>query len=217
MLGETSRWRRSLRKQPPPFSSFSFFQSPVTQTEDWHSGEDNPGLRLKAVELMCELKRETWSRGQELLTGSDWLTQFLMESRHGWLNPSSFSFYLSISISCQLARVVSPHLLSALIVLHLFIQAFMAASSSCKPISPPDDGFLPQLSRLFIISANPHHISLTLVRWFSHWAALLTSHITNPSSSSHKHTHTQKVTRRGNLTSLYYTADLQGAKMLRRV
>lgn len=62
-----------------------------------------------------------------------------------------------------------PPILSGLIVLHLFIQAFMAASSSCRPISPPDDGFLPQLSWLFIIYADPHRISLTLGRWFSHW------------------------------------------------
>lgn len=62
-----------------------------------------------------------------------------------------------------------PPILSGLIVLHLFIQAFMAASSSCRPISPPDDGFLPQLSWLFIIFADPHRISLTLGRWFSHW------------------------------------------------
>lgn len=56
----------------------------------------------------------------------------------------------------------------------------MAASPSWKPISPPDDGFLPQLSRLFIISVDPHHIPLTLGRWFSHWTALTVSPITNP-------------------------------------
>ena len=112
-----------------------------------------------------------------------------------------------------------PPILSGLIVLHLFIQAFMAASSSCKPISPPDDGFLPQLSWLFIISVNPHHISLTLGRWFSHWTALLTRHITNPPRSSHKHmrSHTKGHSQKGNLTSLYYTADLLAAKMLSSV
>lgn len=116
----------------------------------------------------------------------------------------SLSVHLSISTFCSLAGVVAPSLLphapsfppilSGLIVLHLFIQAFMAASSSHRPISPPDDGFLPQLSRLFIISVDPHHISLTLGRWFSHWAALPTRHITNP---PHKHTHarTHKVTQ----------------------
>lgn len=89
----------------------------------------------------------------------------------------------SSSVSCLLARVVAPshhHSYlppnpSGLIVLHLFIQAFMAASPSWKPISPPDDGFLPQLSRLFIISVDPHHIPLTLGRWFSHWTPLTVS------------------------------------------
>lgn len=131
------------------------------------------------------------------------------------------SVYLSILIFCSLAGVVMlspapppasppsfPPILAGLIVLHLFIQAFMAASSSCRPISPPDDGFLPQLSWLFIISVDPHHISLTLGRWFSHWTALLTRHITNLLRSSHKHmrAHTHKVTqsgRRPHVTGLY--------------
>lgn len=111
-----------------------------------------------------------------------------------------------------------PPILSGLIVLHLFIQAFMAASSSCRPISPPDDGLLPQLSRLFIIGVRPHHISLTLGRWFSHWAALLTRRIADPLRSARKHmrgrARKRRHSRRGNLTSLYYTADLLGAKML---
>lgn len=110
-----------------------------------------------------------------------------------------------------------PPILSGLIVLHLFIRAFMAASSSCRPISPPDDGFLPQLSRLFIINVDPHHISLTLGRWFSHWSALLTRHITNPLRSSHKHmrAHTQSDTVRKETSHHYFTlADLPGAKML---
>lgn len=127
----------------------------------------------------------------------------------------SFSVYLSISIFRSLAGGRHPSLLppsappppippsfpptlSGLIVLHLFIQAFMAASSSCRPISPPDDGFLLQLSRLFIIGVDPHHISLTLGRWFSHWSALLTRYITNPprSSRGHMHAHTHSDTVR---------------------
>ena len=138
--------------------------------------------------------RGRWG-GVGLVGGSEWLTQFLMECRHGWLTLSLhplLSFYpppvyLSISIFRSLAggrhppsAPPSPPILSGLIVLHLFIQAFMAASSSRRPISPPDDGFLPQLSPLFIISVDPHHISLTLGRWFSHWTALPSRHITSP-------------------------------------
>lgn len=91
-----------------------------------------------------------------------------------------------------------PPILSGLIVLHLFIQAFMAASSSCRPISPPDDGFLPQLSWLFIIYSDPHRISLTLGGWFSHWTSLRTRRITNLLRSSRKHTcaHAQSDTVR---------------------
>ena len=128
-----------------------------------------------------------------------WLAQPLSSSASTSSLFLFLSVYLAISISCLLARVVTPPsllpILSGLIVLHLFIQAFMAASSSWRPISPPDDGFLPQLSLLFIISVDPHHISLTLGRWFSHWAALLTRHITNPLRSSRKHMHTHKVTQ----------------------
>lgn len=104
--------------------------------------------------------------------------------------PSFHSIPLpSISLSLSFAHLPGvvtplrppfPPILSGLIVLHLFIQAFMAASSSRRPISPPDDGFLPQLSPLFIISVDPHHISLTLGRWFSHWTSLPTRHITSP-------------------------------------
>lgn len=131
-----------------------------------------------------------------------WLTHPLLFSPPPPFSFCSLSVYLSISIFCLLARVVTPPstspspsfppILSGLIVLHLFIQAFMAASSSRRPISPPDDGFLPQLSRLFIICVDPHHISLTLGRWFSHWTALLTRHITNPQRSSHKVTQSER-------------------------
>lgn len=82
-----------------------------------------------------------------------------------------------------------PPILPGLIVLHLFIQAFMAALSSCRPISPPDDGFHPQLSWLFIISINSHRISLTLGRWFSHWTTLLTHYVTNLLRTVHKRMH----------------------------
>lgn len=102
--------------------------------------------------------------------------------------PLRLSLYLYLRLTCRGSSPPPPSpppppfppILSGLIVLHLFIQAFMAASSSCRPISPLDDGFLPQLSQLFIINCGPHHISLTLGRWFSHWSALLTRHITNP-------------------------------------
>lgn len=108
-----------------------------------------------------------------------------------------FSVYLSISLTCwgHHPSLLSPHPSSGLIVLHLFIQSFMAASSSCRPISLPADGFLLQLLQLFIINVGPHHISLTLGRWFSHWTALLTQHITNPVRSTHKHAcaHTQCI------------------------
>lgn len=120
--------------------------------------------------------------------------------------PLRLSLYLDLLLTCRGRHALScpphppsfPPILSGLIVLHLFIQAFMAASSSCRPISPPDDGFLPQLSWLFIISVDPHHISLTLGRWFSHWTALLTRHITNLLRGSHKHmrAHTQSDTVR---------------------
>lgn len=170
-------------------SPLSLARPPVTPNTAWHSAEDTPGCRLKEVKLMWELK--LWG------SGGEWLTQFLMESRHGWL-----TLLFSISPSPSPARLpgspprpTSP-ILPGLIVLHLFIQVFMAASSSCKPISPPDDGFLPQLSRLFIISADPHHISLTLGRWFSHWAALLTRHITNPlmgRAQTHTDTHREET------------------------
>lgn len=100
-----------------------------------------------------------------------------------------------------------PPILSGLIVLHLFIQAFMAASSSCRPISPPDDGFLPQLSWLFIIYSDPHRISLTLGRWFSHWTSLRTRRITNLLRSSRKHTcaHAQSDTVRKETSHHWFT------------
>lgn len=134
----------------------------------------------------------------------------------------SFYFSLSVSLSLSPARLLGssplppisppffPPILFGLIVLHLFIQSFMAASSSCRPISPPDDGFLPQLSRLFIISVDPHHISLTLGRWFSHWTALLTRHITNPLRSTHKHMrlHTQSDTVREDASHHYITLQI---------
>lgn len=106
----------------------------------------------------------------------------------------------------------------ALIVLHLFIQSFMAASSSRRPISPPEYGFLLKLSLLFIICVDPHHISLTLGRWFSHWTTLLTRRITNPLRISHKHSDSQNDrVRAGGPTSLYYSADLLAAKMLHSI
>lgn len=119
-----------------------------------------------------------------------------MECRHSWLTlsfSSAFSRsrlpFLSVYLRLLPAHQgrlppFPPPILSGLIVLHLFIQAFMAASSSHKPISPPDDGFLSQLSRLFIINADPHPIFLTLGRWFSHWLALLARRITSPTWSS---------------------------------
>lgn len=133
------------------------------------------------------------------------------------------SLYLYLLLACRgchhsLLPPPFPPILSGLIVLHLFIQAFMAASSSCRPISPPDDGFLPQLSWLFIISVDPHHISLTLGRWFSHWTVLLTRHITHLLRSSRKHMRpkTQSGTsQKGDLTSLVSTADLLGSELLR--
>lgn len=146
-----------------------------------------------------------------------------MECRHGWLtlafsSASSCSLVPFLSVYLRLlhprqGRRPLPPILSGLIVLPLFIQAFMAASSSHKPILSPGDGFLPQLSQLFIINADPHHIFLTLGRWFSHWASLLTHHITNQCGALfHKNTHA--LTQSGNLMSPYYTADLQAAKML---
>lgn len=127
-----------------------------------------------------------------------------MECRHGWLTlslllllllpppppllsshsiPLRLSLYLYLLLTHRGSSTPTPStpsppfppILSGLIVLHLFIQAFIAASSSCRPISLPDDGFLPQLSRLFIISVDPHHISLTLGGWFSHWTAFTDS------------------------------------------
>lgn len=152
-----------------------------------------------------------------------------MECRHGWLT-LSLSFHLSfcsspfISLSPALSPGSSPlpptasplsppsptSILSGLIVLHLFIQAFMATSSSRGLISLPDDGFLPQLSRLFIIDVDPHHISLTLGRWFSHWTALLTRHITHPLRSAHKHvhTHTQNGTIKEETSHHYITLQI---------
>lgn len=113
-----------------------------------------------------------------------WLTHPLSPSPPFTLSPSRLSLYLYLPLTCRGSSPPSappfPPILSGLIVLHLFIQAFMAASSSRRPISPPDDGFLPQLSPLFIISVDPHHISLTLGRWFSHWTSLPTRHITSP-------------------------------------
>lgn len=140
------------------------------------------------------------------------------------LPPPFLSFCSSLSISLSLCSAhlpgssplppvpppSFPPILSGLIVLHLFIQPFMAASSSCRPISPPDDGFFPQLSQLFIISVDPHHISLTLGRWFSHWTALLSRHITNPLRSSHKHmhAHTQSDTVRMEASHHYFTLQI---------
>lgn len=141
--------------------------------------------------------------------------------------PSLLSFYSSIYRSISFLACRGPHpsflpppppflppILSGLIVLHLFIQSFMAASSSRRPISPPEYGFLLKLSRLFIIGVDPHHISLTLGRWFSHWTTLPTRRVTNPLGSSHKHAkrHSQR-----SLTTLYHAADLLAAKSLHSV
>lgn len=98
------------------------------------------------------------------------------------------SLYLHPALTCQgSSQLSSPstpppphtHTSHGLIVLHLFIQAFMAASSSRGLISPANDGSLPRLLPLFIIGVHSHHISLTLGRWFSHWTTLPGRHITN--------------------------------------
>lgn len=103
------------------------------------------------------------------------------------LSSDSVALRLSLSPSrTHLPGVVAAppplpctHTSHGLIVLHLFIQAFMAASSSRGLISPANDGSLPRLSLLFIIGVHSHHISLTLGRWFSHWTTLPGRHITN--------------------------------------
>lgn len=117
-------------------------------TEDWHSAEDTPGWRLKEVELMCEFKRQ-WTKGGkrgggvELVAGSEWLTQFLMECRHSWLtiflSPIScsplilfLSIYLPISILCSLAGLVTallpshhhPPFLQSSLALLFYISSF---------------------------------------------------------------------------------------------
>lgn len=60
------------------------------------------------------------------------------------LRPSLYLYNLLTCRGCH-PTFLCPHppILSGLIVLHVFIQAFMAASSSRRPISPADDGFLP--------------------------------------------------------------------------
>lgn len=96
--------------------------------------------------------------------------------------PLRLSLYLHPTLACrgssQFPRTPPPppH---GLIVLHLFIRAFMATSSSCGLISSADDGSLLRLSPLFIIGVHSHHISLTLGRWFSHWTTLPARHLTN--------------------------------------
>lgn len=194
---------------------------PVSLNRGLTFSRGHPWLAVKrsGINVWVEQEWREWSMGHRvggvgLVGGSEWLSGFLMECRHtdspSVFPPPPLLFYSSLSFSLSLssARLPGssplppipplsfPPILSSLIVLHLFIQAFMATSSSCRPISPPDDGFLPQLSQLFIISVDPHHISLTLGRWFSHWTTLLTRHITNPLGSAHKHmyTHTQSDT-----------------------
>lgn len=121
------------------------------------------------------------------LVANDW--QFLMECSCGWLTIFLFSSSHSplILFHCVYLSIAIPHSLAGgrlnppdgLIVLHVFIQAFMATSSSRRLISSVDDGSLPRLSLLFIIGDHSYHISLTLGRWFSHWTTLPDRHITN--------------------------------------
>lgn len=97
--------------------------------------------------------------------------------------PLRLSLHLHPTLACrgssQFPRTRPPPPSHGLIVLHLFIQAFMATSSSRGLISSADDGSLLRLSPLFIIGVHSHHISLTLGRWFSHWTTLPAHHLTN--------------------------------------
>lgn len=97
--------------------------------------------------------------------------------------PLRLSLHLHPTLACrgssQFPRTPPPPPSHGLIVLHLFILAFMATSSSRGLISSADDGSLLRLSPLFIIGVHSHHISLTLGRWFSHWTTLPARHLTN--------------------------------------
>lgn len=93
---------------------------------------------------------------------------FLLHSLSSHSVPVSFSLSPSHTSLPGVVSATTPTP-NGLIVLHLFIQAFMATLSSRGLISSADDRSLPRLSLLFIIGVQSHHISLTLGRWFSHW------------------------------------------------
>lgn len=137
---------------------------------------------------------------------------FLLLSLSSHSVPLCLSLYLHPTLACRgSSQPPPPH---GLIVLHLFIQAFMATSSSRGLISSSDDGSLPRLSPLFIIGVHSHHISLTLGRWFSHWTTLPARHITNlPRRAQGKARTVKRHRRSGGLKPALFPADLIASKM----
>lgn len=140
-----------------------------------------------------------------------------MECRHGWLtltfpSASSCSLIPFLSVYLRLLPLSPgsspPSFLPSSLALLFYISSFRLLWL-LRPRTIPSRrwmmGSSPQLSQLFIINADPHHIFLTLGRWFSHWTALLTCCITNQRrgtlsqthTNTHPHTkwHSQEITR----------------------
>ena len=175
---------QSKQSPPPPFLSLSLsslVRSPVTLNRGLTFSRGHPWLAVKRSGINVWVEgRES---GAGAIGWSGWGRSALVNDWHSFWwsadmadSPSLLShppcplpapsspLVPSLSPSISLSPpppppptlLSFPPILSGLIVLHLFIQAFMAASSSCRPISPPG-WWVPSPSyRGYLLSASIH-------------------------------------------------------------